>query len=55
MTYLTPAERNYESYDEAVQQLRDFLTARGAWLDAHIDALFQYCHPSKNTAGGDGA
>lgn len=48
MNYLTPVERNDTSYEGAVKRLKDFLTARGKWLDEHIDTLFQYCHDSKN-------
>ncbi len=48
MNYLTPVERNYTSYDQAVKQLKDFLVARGNWLDEHIDILYQYSHESKN-------
>ncbi len=47
MNYLTPVERNDVSYDGAVQRLKAFLIARGDWLDAHIETLYQYCHPSK--------
>lgn len=46
--YLHPLERNYTSYEDSVQQLKDWLVARGAWLDEHIDSLRQYSHPSKN-------
>lgn len=48
MNYLTPVERNAKSYDQAVEQLKTFITDRGDWLDAHIDTLYQYCHESKN-------
>ncbi len=48
MNYLTPAERNDTSHQEAVKRLKDFITVRGRWLDEHIDTLFQYCHESKN-------
>lgn len=48
MNYLTPMERNVTSHEQAVQQLKNFLSARGNWLDEHIDTLFQYCHVSKN-------
>ncbi len=44
---LQPEERNPASYDEAVAQLKEFITARGTWLDENIDALRQYCSPSK--------
>ena len=45
---LLPAERNLHSHGEAVAQLKEWLLARGAWLDAHIDILRQYSHPSRN-------
>lgn len=45
---LAPEERNLHSHQEAVEQLKTWLTARGNWLDEHIDALQQYCHPSRN-------
>ena len=48
VNYLHPLERNYRSHEEAVKQLETWLTARGRWLDRHIDSLRQYCHPSKN-------
>jgi len=47
MNYLTPAERNMTSYEQSVQQLKDYITARGAWLDEHIETLYQYCSASK--------
>lgn len=46
--YLQPDERNYDSFEEAVEQLRDFLARRGNWLDEHIETLYQYCSDSKN-------
>ena len=48
--YLHPFERNYGSYDEAVAQLKSWMKARGAWMDAHIETLRQYCSDSKNAA-----
>lgn len=48
MNYLTPVERNYTSQGQAVEQLKDFLTNRGNWLDDHIETLYQYCHESRN-------
>lgn len=48
INYLQPVERNAESYEESIQQLKDWLTARGAWMDANIDSLQQYSHESKN-------
>lgn len=46
--YLFPAERNYTSYEEAVQQLKDQIHTRGRWMDRNIDILLQYCRESKN-------
>ena len=43
---LLPKERNLGSYEEALEQVRDFLRRRGAWLDENIELLYQYCHPS---------
>lgn len=42
------AELNPASVEEAVAWMKDYLLRRGAWLDAHIDALLQYCRSSKN-------
>ena len=44
---IEPAERNPRSHEEAVQQIKDFCRERGAWMDAHIETLLQYCHESK--------
>ena len=46
-SYLQPIDRNYTSYDEAVTQLRTYITQRGQWLDENIDNLNQYCHESR--------
>lgn len=45
---LEPAERNVHSHEEAVTQMKEWLLDRGEWLDAHIDILRQYAHPSRN-------
>lgn len=47
-TYLTPIERNPQSYEEAVEKYKTFLKERGNWLDNNINTLNQYCHDSKN-------
>ncbi|HEL0709555.1 TPA: CotH kinase family protein [Streptococcus equi subsp. zooepidemicus] len=47
--YLVPASRNYRSYEASVKQLKDFIRRRGRWLDKHIETLYQYSAPSKNT------
>lgn len=46
--YLYPVERNPQSYEEAVEQYKNFLIERGKWLDDNIDNLAQYSHPSRN-------
>lgn len=43
----TPIELNPTSYDEAIDQLKDFIIARGKWMDRNIDSYKQYCHDSK--------
>lgn len=48
MNYLTPVQRNDTSYDDAVIRLKNFIVARGMWLDQHMETLYQYCHISKN-------
>lgn len=47
-TPLIPQERNPTDYAAAVQQLRDFIHQRGAWMDKNIETLLQYCHESRN-------
>ena len=46
-TPLEPNERNPANYEEAVQQVKDFCTERGHWMDEHIENLRQYSHESK--------
>ena len=46
--YLSPVERNMESHEEAIEQLKHFIEERGQWLDEHIESLYQYCSESKN-------
>lgn len=45
--YLRPIERNLTSHEEAVQQVKDFLEKRSAWMDENIETLRQYSHPSR--------
>lgn len=47
MNRLSPKERNFTSYDEALNQMKTRLIERGRWLDDNIDNLRQYCHESK--------
>ncbi len=43
---LSPEDRNPESYDEAVDDLKDAIELRGEWLDRNIENLRQYSHES---------
>lgn len=52
VNYLYPAERNYASYDDAVAQLKGWITYRGQWLDKNIENLYQYCQASKTGSIG---
>ncbi|HPY98889.1 MAG TPA: CotH kinase family protein [Clostridia bacterium] len=45
---LEPAERNLKSYDAALNQLKNYITARGKWMDENIDSIKQYSHDSRN-------
>ena len=47
---LEDEERNPDTHEEAVEQLKSWLTARGAWLDQNIQTLRQYAHSSRNKA-----
>lgn len=42
----TSRDVNPSSYEEAVEWMMDYIVDRGQWMDAHIDSLRQYCHPS---------
>lgn len=39
---LSPVERNPDSYDEAVEDLKQYICERGRWLDNNIEALRVY-------------
>lgn len=39
---------NPSSYEEATEQMTDYMVSRGRWLDEHIESLKQYCRVSKN-------
>lgn len=43
---LEPDSRNPSGYGEAVEQLKDYIRRRGAWMDAYIEVVQQYGHPS---------
>lgn len=44
---LSPVERNPTSYQEAIDQMKDFLSWRIPWMDENIDALRHYAAESK--------
>lgn len=48
MDIIKSSERNPKSYQQAVQQMKDFIRERGAWMDENIEVLKQYSHESKN-------
>lgn len=48
LKYLKPIDRNPESYEQAVEQYRQFMIKRGKWLDDNMQTLEQYCHSSRN-------
>ncbi len=45
---LADVERNLHSHEAAVEQLKEWLLKRGAWLDSNMHTLQQYAHPSRN-------
>ena len=45
--YLLPLDRNPASYEESIQQIKDFLNARISFLDENIEMLRQYSAESK--------
>lgn len=45
---LVPDERNLRNYNEAIEQLKNYIQRRGEWLDENIEILRQYSHESKN-------
>ena len=44
---LVPKERNLHSHQEAVAQLKSFISTRSAFLDENIDVLAQYSAESR--------
>ncbi len=46
--YLTPAERNVRSYDEAIAQVKDCISNRIDHMDSNLDRLYYLCHGSTN-------
>ena len=47
-TLLIPAERNLGSFEDAVDQLKEYIHDRGAWMDETIETILQNGHPSVN-------
>ena len=45
---LEPVQRNPETFDEAVTDLKDMIVARGKYMDENIDNLYSLCHDSVN-------
>lgn len=43
---LQPVSRNPDSFEKAIQDLKDFIQKRGAWMDEYIEVVQQYGHPS---------
>ena len=43
---MLPENKKIGSYEEAVEQLKDFIITRGRWLDEHIEELKQFSHES---------
>ena len=46
--YLQPLSRNPRTYEEAVNAMKAYLSARGTWMDEHIDSLRHVAHESVN-------
>ena len=44
---LKPEERNIHSYDESIDQLKEYIINRGRWMDNNIEILRQYSHNSR--------
>ena len=43
---LVPLERNPETFEDAVTDLKEFIRRCGSWLDRNIENLRQYSHES---------
>ena len=44
--YIKPAARRPGDFDEAIDDLKEFIVERGSWLDSYIVNLRQYSHES---------
>jgi len=45
---VTVAELNPASFEEAMEQMREVIINRGLWMDANIETLRKYSHPSRH-------
>lgn len=45
---LHPTERNPRTYEDAINQMKEFIISRGKFMDENIETLYQYCHSSQN-------
>ncbi len=45
---LSPDNRNPDSFEQAVEDLKAYIRNRGAWMDEYIETVRQYGHPSVN-------
>jgi len=45
---LTMFDVNPGSFDEAMEQKKDFMVRRGRWMDDYIETVRQYSHPSRH-------
>ena len=50
---LHPRKRNPSSYEEAVNDLKEMVVARGKFMDENIETLYSRCHESLNKHQGD--
>lgn len=44
---LTPEERNPRSYEESIEDMKEFIVKRGKWMDENIESIRQYSAMSK--------
>lgn len=51
---IVPTEKNPRSYEEAISNMKSFIINRGNWLDANIEAIYQYSSDSKNAKNNEG-
>jgi len=45
---ITLEDMNPSSFQEAIDQKRDFMNRRAHWMDEHIETIRQYSHPSRH-------